>query len=111
MVLKKRSKEDTILDLLGKINFAKSNSHNVLLIYLDFKGSFDNLQYSSIINSLDNLNFNIQTLETLKDILTNRQIAINTLHGPATLRQLQGCRQDSCSGLSVWNLVDDEVLQ
>ncbi|GBM55806.1 Putative protein in type-1 retrotransposable element R1DM [Araneus ventricosus] len=105
------STEEAILDLLDKINSAKNSNQQALMISLDMKGAFDHLQYTSIKNSLDNLKYHSNTLETLIDILSNRKVAINTSQGPATWNQQQGCPQGSCTGPAFWNLVADEVLQ
>ncbi|GBM23700.1 hypothetical protein AVEN_257616-1 [Araneus ventricosus] len=104
-----RSTEEAILDLLDKINSAKNSNQHALMISLDIKGAFDHLQYTSIKNSLDNLKYHSNTLETFIDILSNRKVAINTSQGPATWNQQQGCPQGSCTGLAFWNLVADEV--
>ncbi|GBM32722.1 Putative phosphoenolpyruvate synthase [Araneus ventricosus] len=85
-----RSTEEAILDLLDKINSAKNSNQHALMISLDIKGAFDHLQYTSIKNSLDNLKYHSNTLETLTDILSNRKVAINTSQGPATWNQQQG---------------------
>ncbi|GBO05657.1 hypothetical protein AVEN_146498-1 [Araneus ventricosus] len=74
------------------------------MISLDIKEAFDHLQYTSIGNSLDNLKYHSNTLETLIDILSNRKVAINTSQGPATWNQQQSCPQDSCTGYAFWNL-------
>ncbi|GBL94125.1 hypothetical protein AVEN_185076-1 [Araneus ventricosus] len=81
------------------------------MISLDTKGAFDHLQYTSIKNSLDKLKYQINTLETLIDILSNRKVAINISQGPATWNEQRGCPQGSCTGPAFWNLVADEVLQ
>ncbi|GBO24251.1 hypothetical protein AVEN_128479-1 [Araneus ventricosus] len=90
-----RSTEEAILDLLDKMNSAKNSNQHALMISLDIKGAFDHLQYISIKNSLDNLKYHSNTLETLIYILSNRKVAINTSQGPATWNQQQGCPQGS----------------
>ncbi|GBM59008.1 hypothetical protein AVEN_241397-1 [Araneus ventricosus] len=100
-----RSTEEAILDLLDKINSTKNSNQHALMISLDIKGEFDHLQYTSIKNSLDNLKYHSNTLETLIDILSNRKVATNTSQGPATWNQQQGCPQGSCTGPAFWNLV------
>ncbi|GBO07209.1 hypothetical protein AVEN_198474-1 [Araneus ventricosus] len=106
-----RSTEEAILDILDKINSLKNSNHHALMISLDIKGAFDDLQYTSIKNSLDNLKYHSNTLETLIDILSNRKVAIHISQGPATWNQQQGCPQGPCTGPAFWNLVADEVLQ
>ncbi|GBL97879.1 hypothetical protein AVEN_126995-1 [Araneus ventricosus] len=83
-----RSPEEAILDLLDKINSAKNSNQHALI--LGHQGAIDHLQYTSIKNSLDNLKYHNNTLETLIDILSNRKVAINTSQGPETWNQQQG---------------------
>ncbi|GBM92584.1 hypothetical protein AVEN_39898-1 [Araneus ventricosus] len=47
-----RSTENAILDLLDTINSAKSSNQQTLMIFLDIKGAFDHLQYTSIKTAL-----------------------------------------------------------
>ncbi|GBL99277.1 hypothetical protein AVEN_177312-1 [Araneus ventricosus] len=72
------------------------------MISLDIKGAFDHLQYTSIKNSLDNLKYHRNKIETIIDILSKRKVAINTSQRPATWNQQQGClkapAQDLLSG-------------
>ncbi|GBL91333.1 hypothetical protein AVEN_203485-1 [Araneus ventricosus] len=110
-LLVSKSTEEAILDLLVKINSAKNSNQHALMISLDIKGAFDHLQYTSIKNSLDNLKYHSNTLETLIDIPSNRKVATNTSQGPATWNQQQGCPQGSCTGQAFWNLKADEVLR
>ncbi|GBM10540.1 hypothetical protein AVEN_109332-1 [Araneus ventricosus] len=53
-----------------------------MVISLDIQGAFDHLQYNSIRNSLDGINFPSHTIETLKDILTDWKVTIQTAQGP-----------------------------
>ncbi|GBM65797.1 hypothetical protein AVEN_196106-1 [Araneus ventricosus] len=59
----------------------------------DIQGAFDHLQYNSTRNSLDEINFPSHTIETLKDILTDRKVTIQTAQGPASWSQQQGCAE------------------
>ncbi|GBN54105.1 hypothetical protein AVEN_69436-1 [Araneus ventricosus] len=81
------------------------------MISMDIKGAFDHLQYTSIKNSLDNLKYHSNILETLIDILSNRKVAIHTSQGPATWNQHQGSPQGSFTGSAFWKLVVDEVFR
>ncbi|GBM78464.1 hypothetical protein AVEN_119227-1 [Araneus ventricosus] len=58
-----------------------------MVISLDIQGAFDNPKYSSIRNSLNKLNFNSNTTETLKDILTNREIVLHAAQDPVSWPQ------------------------
>ncbi|GBN62851.1 hypothetical protein AVEN_201674-1 [Araneus ventricosus] len=88
----------------------RSTKQHALVISLDIKGAFDHLEYNSIKNSLNNSNFHSNTKETLIDLLSGRQVALNTSQGPATLPQHRGCPQGSCTGPAFWNLLANEVL-
>ncbi|GBO36880.1 hypothetical protein AVEN_72800-1 [Araneus ventricosus] len=88
----------------------RSTKQHALVISLDIKGAFDHLEYNSIKNSINNSNFHSNTKETLIDILSGRQVALNTSQGPATLPQHRGCPQGSWTGPVFWNLVANEVL-
>ncbi|GBO32164.1 hypothetical protein AVEN_112262-1 [Araneus ventricosus] len=92
-----RSIEEAILDLLDKINSAKNSNQHALMMSLDIKGAFDHLQYTSIKNSLDNLKYHSNTLETHIDILSNRKVAINASQGPATWNVGNGCSHVVCA--------------
>ncbi|GBN18700.1 hypothetical protein AVEN_230185-1 [Araneus ventricosus] len=74
------------------------------------QGAFDHLQYNSIRNSLDEINFPSHTIETLKDILTDRKVTIQTAQGAVSWSQQQGCAQGSCRGPMFWNLVANEII-
>ncbi|GBN80125.1 Putative protein in type-1 retrotransposable element R1DM [Araneus ventricosus] len=105
-----KSYEEAIVDFIDKIGIARSTKSNPLVISLDIKGAFDHLQYNSIKNSLKDINFHSNTKETLLELLSGRQVALNTPQGPALLPQHRGCSQGSCTGPAYSNLVANEVL-
>ncbi|GBL78274.1 hypothetical protein AVEN_59778-1 [Araneus ventricosus] len=88
---------------------ARSTKQYALVISLDIKGAFDHLEYNSIKNSLNIINFDSNTKETLITLISGRKISLNTPKGPATLPQHRGCPQGSCTGPAFWNLVANEV--
>ncbi|GBM94300.1 hypothetical protein AVEN_39991-1 [Araneus ventricosus] len=77
---------------------------------LVIKSTFNHLKYNAIKNSLNNIYFRSNTREVLIDILSGRQVALNTLQGPATLPQHRDCPQGSYTGLAFLYLVENEVL-
>ncbi|GBN99906.1 hypothetical protein AVEN_26918-1 [Araneus ventricosus] len=81
-----------------------------MVFSLDVQGAFDHLQYNSIRNSLDEINFPSHIIETFKDILTDRKVTIQTAQGPVSWSQQQGCAQGSCTGRTFWNLVANEII-
>ncbi|GBM52980.1 hypothetical protein AVEN_111328-1 [Araneus ventricosus] len=105
-----KSSEEAIVDIIDEIEMARSTKQHALVISLDIKGAFHHLEYNSIKSSLNNINFHSNTKETLIDLLSDRQVALNTPQGPATLSQHRGCPQGSCTVPAIWNFVRDEVL-
>ncbi|GBM75176.1 hypothetical protein AVEN_262317-1 [Araneus ventricosus] len=87
-----KSSEEAIGDLLEKIEKARNSNNHALLISIDIKGAFDNLQYHSIKNCLHKINYHSNITETLV-ALTDRKIIINIPLGPATLLQYKGCQR------------------
>ncbi|GBO28783.1 hypothetical protein AVEN_245221-1 [Araneus ventricosus] len=88
----------------------KNKKLHTMGISLDIQGAFGHLQYNSIRNSLDEINFFSHTIDTLKDILNDRNVTIQTAQGPVSWSQQQGCAQGSCTGPMFWNLVANEVI-
>ncbi|GBM15967.1 hypothetical protein AVEN_108566-1 [Araneus ventricosus] len=105
-----KSSEEAIVDFIDEIEMARSTKQYALVISLDIKSAFDHLEYNSIKNRLNNINFHSNTKEILIDLLSGRQVALNTPQGPATLPQHRGCPQGSCTGPAFWNLVANVVL-
>ncbi|GBM44019.1 hypothetical protein AVEN_218164-1 [Araneus ventricosus] len=81
-----------------------------MVISRDIQGAFDHLQYNSIRNSLDKFNFPSDTIEILKDILTDRTVTFQTTQVPVSWLQQQGCSQGSCTGPMSRNLVANEII-
>ncbi|GBM87215.1 hypothetical protein AVEN_129732-1 [Araneus ventricosus] len=79
-----------------------------MVISLDIQGAFDHLQFNSIRNSLDEMNFPSHTIETLKDILADRKVTIQTAQAPVSWSQQQGCAQGTVP--MFWNLVANEII-
>ncbi|GBM20802.1 hypothetical protein AVEN_108252-1 [Araneus ventricosus] len=96
------------------LDFSGSGNKNsfwnyVRLSALNIQGAFDQLQYNSIRNSLDEIKFPSHTIETLKDILNHRKLNIQTVQGPVSWSQRQGCAKGSCTGPVFWNLAANEI--
>ncbi|GBN47636.1 Putative protein in type-1 retrotransposable element R1DM [Araneus ventricosus] len=97
--------------LVSKLSEAKRKVLQTLFISIDIKGAFDNLQFSSIKNSIDNITAKSNITENLKDILSNRKVILQTQIGVTLWPQTKGCAQGSCSGPAFWNLVADNILK
>ena len=62
--------------LAERIEYALKNDLKVLLVNLDIKGAYDNLQYSSIMNSLKERGTNHLTIKWLEYFLKHREIYV-----------------------------------
>ncbi|GBN92747.1 hypothetical protein AVEN_232215-1 [Araneus ventricosus] len=74
-----------------------------MVLSLNIEDAFYHIRYSSVRNSLNALNFPSNAIETLKDILNDRIVSIQTAHGPVYWPKEPGCAQGSCSGPLFWN--------
>ncbi|GBM44286.1 hypothetical protein AVEN_23341-1 [Araneus ventricosus] len=100
-----------ITKLLDTIHKGKASGDHVLVLSIDIKGAFDNIQHSAISSYLDNSKYPASIVNIFKNLLQNRKVILNTCEGPAIRDQKQGCPQGSCSGPALWNLVANEILQ
>ncbi|GBO10083.1 hypothetical protein AVEN_168259-1 [Araneus ventricosus] len=87
-----------ISKLLDTIHKGKASGDHVLVLSIDIKGAFDNIQHSSISSYLDNSKCPANIVNIFKNLLQNRKVILNTCEGPAIRDQKQGCPQGSCSG-------------
>ncbi|GBN24231.1 hypothetical protein AVEN_102236-1 [Araneus ventricosus] len=101
----------TIMKLLDTIHKGKASGDHVLVLSIDIKGAFDNIQHSAISSYLDNSKCPANIVNIFKNLLQNRKVILNTCEGPVIRDQKQGCPQGSCSGPALWNLVANEILQ
>ncbi|GBL98131.1 hypothetical protein AVEN_60932-1, partial [Araneus ventricosus] len=100
-----------ITKLLDTIHKGKASGDHVLVLSIDIKGAFDNIQHSAISSYLDNSKCPANIVNIFKNLLQNRKVILNTCEGPAIRDQKQGCPQGSCSGPALWNLVANEIPQ
>ncbi|GBN80971.1 Putative protein in type-1 retrotransposable element R1DM [Araneus ventricosus] len=102
---------DTALDsLTTQIADYKRRYKHVLALSIDIKGAFDNVQYDSIANYLEEANCPRNIAHLFISLLHNRQVMMSTNEGPVFKQQNQGCPQCSCSGPALWNLVANDIL-
>ncbi|GBM99781.1 hypothetical protein AVEN_101030-1 [Araneus ventricosus] len=67
------------------------------------------LNFESSLKS--HLNCMRNTYPSKLSSIQNRKVILNTCEGPAIRDQKQGCPQGSCSGPSLWNLVQMKYLK
>ncbi|GBN28752.1 Putative protein in type-1 retrotransposable element R1DM [Araneus ventricosus] len=105
-----KSTEMAITKLLDTIHKGKSRGDHVLVLSIDIKGAFDNIQHNAIVSYLDNSKCPENIVNIFKNLLQNRKVILNTSEEPAIRDQKQGCTQGSCSEPALWNLVANEIL-
>ncbi|GBL89913.1 Retrovirus-related Pol polyprotein from type-1 retrotransposable element R1 [Araneus ventricosus] len=105
-----KSVDTAINELLRNIKTARRNGKHVLVLSIDIKGAFDNLQHRAILKTLDASACPSNINRFFHSLLQNRKVTLLTPQGRATKEQKQGCPQGSCSGPAMWNLVANEIL-
>ncbi|GBN05289.1 Putative protein in type-1 retrotransposable element R1DM [Araneus ventricosus] len=105
-----KSVDTAIHELLSKIQTARRDGKHVLVLSIDIKGAFDNLQHRAILKSLDASACPVNINRLFHSLLQNRKVTLLTPHGRTTKDQKQGCPQGSCSGPALWNLVANEIF-
>ncbi|GBM78643.1 Putative protein in type-1 retrotransposable element R1DM [Araneus ventricosus] len=105
-----KSVDTVINELLSKIKTARRDGKYVLVLSIDIKGAFDNLQHRAILKSLDASACPVNINRLFHSLLQNRKVTLLTPQGRATKNQKQGCPQGSCSGPALWNLVANKIL-
>ncbi|GBM42302.1 Putative protein in type-1 retrotransposable element R1DM, partial [Araneus ventricosus] len=96
-----RSTEMAITKLLDTIHKGKASGDHVLVLSIDIKGAFDNIQHSAISSYLDNSKCPANIVNIFKNFLQNRKVILNTCEGPATKNKaaLKGLAVDQPSGI------------
>ncbi|GBM97431.1 Retrovirus-related Pol polyprotein from type-1 retrotransposable element R1 [Araneus ventricosus] len=105
-----KSVDTSINELLRNIKTARIDGKHVLVLSIDIKGVFDNLQHRAILKTLDASACPSNINRLFHSLLQNRKVTLLTPQGRATKEQKQGCPQGSCSGPALWNLVANEIL-
>ncbi|GBM62879.1 hypothetical protein AVEN_38407-1 [Araneus ventricosus] len=105
-----KSVDTAINELLRKIKIARRVGKHVLVLSIDIKGAFDNLQHRAILKSLDASACPSNINRLFHSLLQNRKVTLLTPQGRTTKNQKQGCPQGSCRVPALWNLVANEIL-
>ncbi|GBM71303.1 Putative protein in type-1 retrotransposable element R1DM [Araneus ventricosus] len=106
-----KSTEMANTKLLDSIHKGKASGDHVLVLSIDIKGAFENIQHNAIEPYLDNTKCPTNIVNIFKILLQNRKVILNTCEGPTTTYQKQGCPQGYCSGPALGNLVANEIVQ
>ncbi|GBM68396.1 Retrovirus-related Pol polyprotein from type-1 retrotransposable element R1 [Araneus ventricosus] len=106
-----KSVDTAINELLRKIQTARRDGKHVLVLSIDVKGAFYNVQHRDKLKSLDASTCPINIHRLFHSLLQNRKVTLLTRQGRATKDQNQGFSQGSCSGPALWNLVANEIIK
>ena len=96
---KNRSTTHATLQLVNHINYKMDKNIPTAAIFIDFKKAFDCVNHQTLIDKLETTNFGIDTINWIKDYLSNRQqcVMANNLKS-STKRIKQGVPQGSTLG-------------
>ena len=96
---KSRSTTHATLQLVNHINYKMDKNIPTAAIFIDFKKAFDCVNHQTLIDKLETTNFGIDTINWIKDYLSNRQqcVMANNLKS-STKRIKQGVPQGSTLG-------------
>ncbi|GBM01527.1 hypothetical protein AVEN_202863-1 [Araneus ventricosus] len=95
--------------LITKIKESKSSAKHSIVLSIDIKGAFVNLN-QAILKALTESPCPRNITTVFSNILQNRQVSIQTPTGPIIRNQAKGCPQGSCSSPALWNLVANTAL-
>ncbi|GBN08587.1 hypothetical protein AVEN_264863-1 [Araneus ventricosus] len=104
------SVDTAIHSLINRIEDAKRISKHVLVLSVNIKGAFNNLQHQTIINSLIRSGAPDNIFQIFISLLQNRLATMLTPQGKVSKEQGKGFPQGSCSGPALWNLVTNNIL-
>lgn len=88
---------------------AESQSKYVLGIFVDFKGAFDNLSWTAILQKLENIG--CREIAIWRDYFQNRQSCMIGRQDVVWKEVVRGCPQGSICGPYMWNLVMTDLLR
>jgi len=93
----------------AKNTVANSRERRVLGIFVDFKGAFDNVEWSAVLDRL--VEVGCREIDLWKSYFSGRSASIISRYEAATVAVTRGCPQGSVSGPFIWNLLMDVLLQ
>jgi len=88
---------------------ANSRERRVLGIFVDFKGAFDNVEWSAVLDRL--VDVGCREIDLLKSYFSGRSASIISCYEAVTVAVTRGCPQGSVSGPFIWNLLMNVLLQ
>ena len=102
----------TALSVLAeRIEHALLNGRSILLVNLDIKGAYDNLQYSSIMESLQERGTDPLTMNWIEYFLQHREIYVDYKGINIKRYTTQGSPQGAIFSPTLWNINNDSLHQ
>ena len=104
-----RSSVDALQLIVKKLKSAKKYGGGVL-VSLDIKGAFDNLQWQLVLDALVNMGVDLNYVAILASYFSDRSAEIWENGDVVSKKITQGCVQGSVLGPLMWNCVLDSLL-
>ncbi|KAH8320301.1 hypothetical protein KR067_000652, partial [Drosophila pandora] len=92
-----------------KSSVAASPARYVLGIFVDFKGAFDNVEWSAALRRLADVG--CRELSLWQSFFSDRRAEIRSSSGTVSVPVTRGCPQGSISGPFIWDLLMDVLLR
>jgi len=87
----------------AKNTVPNSRTMRVLGIFVDFKGAFDNVEWSAVLNRLTKIG--CREIGLWRSYFSGRSASIVGKYEAATVSVTRGCPQGSISEPFIWNLL------
>ena len=105
------STETAALELTSKIQHHIDKKQFCLAVFLDFKGAFDTLKFSSVINAMKKRNVNFRICNWYENFLYNRKVTIENKGITLVIHPQTGEPQGGVMSAPGWNFPMDELLE
>ena len=108
---RQRSTDSALTNMVGYIESALQRDEFAMVVFLDIKGAFDNVNTLSVVQGMEEKGVEEHIVKWYKHYLQNRQISVD-VNGVTEQRQLLcGTPQGGVLSPVAWNLIFDLLLQ
>lgn len=109
---KGKSCSESFVSFISDIKKVKLSHSNLVCVFLDVKGAFDNVNIEQLIQVLHDIGIPAKTLKWLYHFLSNRTVYVkhnNKLHGPKSINK--GTMQGATLSPLLYNLYTSEIFK
>lgn len=106
-----RSTEHAIMAALDRVREVKNRGHYQVLISVDIKGAFDNIQWDFIKTTIRNAQIESGFIPLVDSYPSNRKVLFMDRNKAVKFAVSKGCPHGSCLGPLFWTLVADHILK